>query len=299
MKVEIELVVTDLDNTLYDWVTFFACAFYEMIRVASRHLEVPEERLLDECRMVHHQHRDSEVPFGLLETPSVKKRYGALSRPEQAKALNEAFHAFNHERDRVLKLYPGVYETLEYLHQVVRVVGHTEARAANAVFRLHKLGISGLINPLYALEQSGTEHPDPVRVLQYMRYIDENVRLLPESERKPNPGVLLDICNDEGISPRRALYIGDSIARDIGMAKAAGVWSAWAEYGTRYDRKLWERLVRVTHWTAEDVARAEAAEAKHHYVKPDVVLNQDFSEILDHFSFVGHDREGSDGSCGH
>lgn len=94
----------------------------------------------------------------------------------------------------------------------------------------------------------------------------EHVRLLPFSARKPNPEVLLDICKDERVSPHRTLYIGDSIPRDIG-AKSAGVWSAWAEYGTKYDRKLWDQLVRITHWTTEDVKRAEEAQRKYGNVR--------------------------------
>src|SRR5262245_22262724 len=141
MKVPIELVITDLDNTLYDWVTFFSSAFYAMIAVAADLLKVPEEILLEECKLVHQRHHDSEAAFSLLETPTVQRRYGHLSRPDQAKALDAAFHAFNRERDQTLKLYPSVRETLSYLAQRVAVVAHTEASVVNALFRLRKLGI--------------------------------------------------------------------------------------------------------------------------------------------------------------
>jgi FMN phosphatase YigB (HAD superfamily) len=258
MTVKIDLFISDLDNTLYDWVTFFASAFYEMVHVAAEILGTPEEVLLDECKEVHIRHHDSEQPFALLETATVRTRYGGLSRQAQAALLDKAFYAFNRARNEKLQLYPGVQEALKEISRRVPVVGHTEASAANAVFRLQKLGVAGLVKPLYALEGLGLDHPSPERLIKYDSYL-RDVRFLGHHQRKPDVSVLLNICKDQGVSPERTLYIGDSIVRDIGMAKAAGVWAAWAEYGTKYDPELWNRLVRITHWTKEDVERAEQA----------------------------------------
>ena len=297
-KPSVRLLITDLDNTLYDWVTFFATAFYEMVKVASELLNTPQEILLDDLRIVHQRFHNSEHPYSLLETRTVRCVYQGLSYADTADLLAPAFQRFTEVRNETLKLYPNVAPTLKRLHDLgVGIVGHTEATVPNALHRLKQLRIDQYLRRLYAVKPIGDSRPDPFQRSPSFE-TSLNVFYLNQDERKPDPRVLLDICRDEGISLTQALYVGDSIARDVGMAKNAGLWSAWAEYGTRFDRKLWERLVRVTHWTAEDVARAEAAEAKHHYVKPDVVLNQDFSEILDHFSFVGQERGGSDGSRG-
>lgn len=61
VQVDIELSVTDLDNTLYDWVTFFASSFYAMVSRAAEILGTPVEMLLDECRRVHQCYGDSEA----------------------------------------------------------------------------------------------------------------------------------------------------------------------------------------------------------------------------------------------
>jgi FMN phosphatase YigB (HAD superfamily) len=281
-KVPIELVIIDLDNTLYDWVTFFASAFYAMISVAADILKVPENILLDECKVVHQRHHDSEAAFSLLETSTVTQRYGHLSRSDQAKALDAAFHAFNSERDRTLKLYPSVQETLSYLKQRITVVAHTEASAVNALFRLTKLGVVDSIDVLYALEHTGQGHPDPLRMEEYRKLLEniDRVRTLRQDERKPNPQVVLDICKDQGISPERTLYIGDSLSRDIGMAKAAGAWAAWAKYGTSYDATHWDRLVRITHWTPTDVERAQRVQEQYGDSRPDRVLAEGLGDVL-------------------
>lgn len=281
----IALVVTDLDNTLYDWVTFFVTSFYRMVDVAAELLGVDRDVLLDQLQEVHRRYHDSEYPFALLETRAVRERFAASSRLELKQRLDPALHAFNEVRAQTLKLYPSVHETLSYLHaRGTIVVGHTEASAPNAFFRLRKLQCLPLISRLYALEHVGEDHPVIEKNLRFQQD-RERIHLLRADQRKPNPAILLTICQEYGVPPSEVLYIGDSIARDIGMAKEAGTWSAFAEYGLRFEKSMWTKLVRVTHWTDEDIRRNEESRRLYGDTKPDVVLNESFSQILNCFSF--------------
>ncbi len=283
-KPTIRLIVTDLDNTLYDWVSYFVVAFYRMVDVAVDLLAVPRDTLLDDLRTVHRRYHDSEYPFALLETDCVVARYPNCDRKERKRLLKPAFDAFNEARDSTLALYPTVKETLRLVAAGgVAVVGHTEASVPNAIFRLTKLNCIDLFKRLYALEHTGQAHPEPDRASKYDLPI---VRKLHGAQRKPNPAVLLEICSDLNVAPGETLYVGDSIARDIGMARAAGVWSAYAEYGTRFAKTHWNDLVRVTHWTDEDISRNEAARAKYGNTQADAVLDTSFAQILDSFEFA-------------
>jgi phosphoglycolate phosphatase len=103
---------------------------------------------------------------------------------------------------------------------------------------------------------------------------------LSHHQRKPDPDVLLEICRDQGIDPEDTAYVGDSIARDIFMARTAGVLAIWAKYGASPTRRDYERLVRISHWTAADVARERELNEITHGIEPDVVLSHDFAEIV-------------------
>jgi hypothetical protein len=57
------------------------------------------------------------------------------------------------------------------------------------------------------------------------------------------------------------------------MAKRAGVTAIWARYGTRYNLECWTYLVKITHWTDEDVRREKDLKAKYGDVVPDFAID--------------------------
>lgn len=287
MKPAIGLVVTDLDNTLYDWVAFFTTSFYKMVKVAADKLGVSQDHLLDQLRDVHRRYNNSEHPFALLETAVVRERYPELSRSELACELDDIFHEFNRARKQTLRLYRGVRETLqELLLSGTTIVGHTEATVPNALFRLRSLDIERFFHKLYAVTPSGGGHHDKERSERLLQ-TTVDIRYLKSEERKPHPGVLLEICRTTGSSPKQTLYIGDSLSRDIKMAMEAGVWSAWAKYGTLVDPNVWSRLARVTHWSEEDIRRErEVRGSAEQSVMPDHILHSSIEEIFQAFQFI-------------
>lgn len=274
MPSRIELLITDLDNTLYDWVSFFAKAFSAMVAVAVDLLQVDRERLLDDLKRVHQRYHDSERAWSLAETDAAIQRWPDLSLATRCTVLDPAFHAFNRVRKERLTLYPGVAETLTSMSRLrVPVVGHTEASAVNARARVERLGLTSLLTRLYATDSGETIRDSRLAIVP-----------VPRDIHKPDPRILLEVCKEMGVPPERALYVGDSLSRDVGMARQIGMKAAWAAYGTRHDPEDWAMLVRVTHWTSEDVARAQRTQELFGESKPDVTLER-FDELLEHFEF--------------
>lgn len=274
------LLVTDLDNTLYDWVTFFAKAFRAMQTALCDQLQVDPSLVSAEFKSVHQRYGSLEAPFAALELPTIARRFPNLTRSEIADSLRPAFDAFNASRREHLALYDGVRPTLEALTAAgVVVVGHTEAIAINAYYRVVVLDVARYFRRLYALEGPAVNHPDPNRPRKLADPDPEFLRVLPASERKPNPAVLFDICRREGFLPQDTCYVGDSIVRDVSMAKQAGVKAIWARFGTNYERDLWDTLVSVTHWTDDDVKREVELRDQYSTIAPDAIVDS-FSELL-------------------
>jgi FMN phosphatase YigB (HAD superfamily) len=108
----------------------------------------------------------------------------------------------------------------------------------------------------------------------------EKIVELSHHQAKPNPSVLLEICSNEGVAAEQTAYVGDSVARDILMAKRARVFSIWAAYGAWHDPKMYADLVRVSHWTSDEVAREQRLKEEAKNIKPDYVASRSFAEVL-------------------
>lgn len=282
-KIPIQLLITDLDNTVYDWVSFYAEATAALVREAERLLDVPADEILDDLRAVHQRFGTMERPYALLDTDVVVRCLPRQTRRERATHLDAAFHAFDEARSQTLRMYPGAREALETIGRNCILVAHTESSAFNATLRLEVTGLSGLFRRVYAAADQDVVHPFPER-MQRVQELAEKMKLLPPLKRKPNPDIVLSICKEFGVEPDRCAYVGDSLQRDIVMAKQAGVCAVWARYGTNHSADHWRRVLRVSHWTANDVHRDELSRRALETMKPDAVIDR-FSDLVDILSF--------------
>jgi phosphoglycolate phosphatase-like HAD superfamily hydrolase len=266
---------------LYDWVSYFVPSFYAMLDVAVQIVGCDREKLLDDFRAVHQRHQDSEHPFALLETDAVRQRFDDLPIREVAQILDPAFHAFNSARRRNLQLHDGVKETLDFLTRSgTTLVAHTESKLYAAMDRLERLDLFRYFSKVYCRERSAPAHPNLHSPDWLDRFPMNRVTELSHQQAKPNPTVLSEICADEGVLPQHAAYVGDSIGKDVLMAKRAGVFAIWAAYGDHHDAVTYGALVRISHWTREEVVKERQLREEARMVRPDYVAHRSFKEVI-------------------
>jgi len=274
------LLIFDLDNTIYDWYSAFLPAFYEMVEIASQVLNCDREIVLDELQQVHRVHHDVEHPFSLIETTTVQRVIREMGEEKVWSLLDPAFHAFNTIRKSNLTLFPGTLEALNiFSNRGIQLVAYTDSKYFAAWGRIERLGLSELFEKVYCRERGNSPLP---------RHRDRAMRLppmgkvvqIPSHESKPNPRVLADIVAGQNQLMSEVGYVGDSLAKDILMAKRAGCFAIWAKYGAHTDRVMYERLIRVSHWTAEDIQREKNYALEAESIKPDFVCERSLDELV-------------------
>jgi phosphoglycolate phosphatase-like HAD superfamily hydrolase len=282
----VDLAVFDLDNTLYDWNAAFLPAFYLMVDVAAGLLRCDRETLLDQLKAVHVRHHDVEHPYGLFETDIVQ----ALVKVEGAepvwRLLDPAFHAFNKKRKDELHLFPHVRETLDELRRRrVRLVAFTDSKYFAAVGRIARFELGDVFERIYCRAKSVSELPtspfDGYRPEPIYNVSAAKVSELPANETKPDPRVLQDIVKREHTDIASTAYVGDSISKDVLMARRAGCYSVWAKYGVRRDPEMYNKLVRISHWTDEDIARERNFTDEASKITPDFICERSLAELLE------------------
>jgi len=113
-----KVLITDLDNTLYDWVEIWFQSFSAMLDAILSLTGFDAIELKKEIRQVHRKHGTSEYAFVLQEVPPLKSF--ARDQPVE-KVFNSAITAFRQARSENLHLYPTVRNTLELLKDVGRL----------------------------------------------------------------------------------------------------------------------------------------------------------------------------------
>jgi FMN phosphatase YigB (HAD superfamily) len=294
-KKNVSVLITDLDNTLYDWFEVWHTSFKAMLNEVVKKSGISEDVLIPEIKKVHELHGTSEYLMLLNEIPCLKEKH---PKEDILKIYKDAIEIYKTKRTETLKLYPTVLTTLnEIKRKGCLIVGYTDSQTLYSAFRFKELGLDGIFDFLYSApnhdfdagEHSETNHFFPSENNTLKETIHRDT---PKDASKPNPEVLISIIEDIGVSSHEVVYLGDSLLNDISMAQAVPVTDVFAKYG-EFDKttEKYELLRKVTHWKAEKVSHEkDIAENKKEVQKKDIIptieLNKSFAEILDLFEFV-------------
>jgi FMN phosphatase YigB (HAD superfamily) len=106
-------LISDVDNTLFDWVDIWYRSFTAMMSKVSEISGISSADLYPSISNVHQRYGTSEYAFLLEEIPELKARYGE----EILVVFGPAIDAFRQARKESLQLYPNVMSTLKALRE--------------------------------------------------------------------------------------------------------------------------------------------------------------------------------------
>jgi FMN phosphatase YigB (HAD superfamily) len=261
-----KLLVLDIDNTVFDWVTYYVHSYSALLERVSVAIGVGWDELAEQSKEVFEKNGSIEFPFVIQELPAVNDFFKADIDKMLDLAVRPARDEFLKMADLHLKPYAGVEMMLNQIKQTyptLPVVALTDAPRYVAMWKLNKLGLLHKFDAVYGL-------PDPkipvcdinrrvkvdpdilLKHLQHNRFgFAGKIRNLPDDYEKPGvrglKTVLMDYDLDESESLRKSvLWIGDNLRKDVGLGNKLGVSTGWAEYGTNIEKKHLECLSKFS-----------------------------------------------------
>lgn len=287
------VLITDVDNTLFDWVEIWHAAFSAMLAELLRLSGLDEAVLLPEIRKVHQRVGTSEYSFLISELEVLR---GPAGETPVLDFYAPAIDAFRAARQQSLEFYPGVQATLEELaRRRTLLICYTESLAYYSQYRFRKLGLDRLIDYLYSPPDHDLPHGlsrEGIRFYEPAHYelARTEHRFTPPGELKPNPDILLSILRSLNVPVEQAVYVGDSPRKDIWMAQQARVTDALAAYGAAQHQEAYALLRKVSHWPEADVER-EKALLGDAAIRPNYSLSC-FADLLEHIEFTAFKGHG-------
>jgi phosphoglycolate phosphatase len=284
-RIPANLLVVDLDNTLWDWFRAWYQSFSALLDGLADGTGLSRAELEEAIRPIHQARGTSEYSW-LVDELEVLRQYSGKLEPRDA--FDDALHAQNRARLAHTALYPGVAETLRSVATTgTPIVAYTESLEYWTHWRLKHLGLDGVIDRLY----SSPDHDAPAGLVpSSMRkygadaYVLEHTehRHVPPGVLKPNPVVLQTIVSEYGVDPSKVVYVGDGLDKDVPMAQQVGVVDVWAEYGRVQHMEEYEQLRRVSHWPDDMIAKERSEKDK---PNPSHTLKNGLPELLELFEF--------------
>lgn len=278
------ILITDLDNTLWDWFEAWYQSFSALLNGLQTVTGLDKGLLEAQIRSVHQQRGTTEYSNLIREVPALVE---FSKGRDPFDVFDEALHAQSSARRRATKLYPGVGDVLRALKaRGVRIVAYTESGAFWTEWRIRHTGLDGIIDVLYSSpdhDLAAGVSPADLRTGRYRGTYglrDTAHRQVPLGVLKPNIHVLSTILHEQECAPSQAAYLGDSLMKDIAMAQSAGVLDIYAAYGQAQHRDEYDLLRRVTHWTESDVERERTLAEPQDDVVPTITCYREIAEIL-------------------
>jgi phosphoglycolate phosphatase len=279
------LVITDVDNTLFDWLKTWEQSFTYLIGHISEITGVDVATLIWESRRIHRCHGTSEYRFLIRSLASLVTG----SSPEKVTGqFSETISTWLNIRDRNAVLYPGVADSLRLIRASgCAVAAYTESLRYYALRVANRTGLDGLLSSIYVLPDHKTPAditPDELAIYggSEMALSKTNCTTASPQMRKPDPQILLRIARDFNVGPSETVYVGDGLMKDMLMAQDAGVTDVHATYGDTRDSPAYALLRSVSHWSDGEIERERAITRRD--VRPSYSIAS-FGEILNLFTF--------------
>jgi phosphoglycolate phosphatase len=280
------VVITDIDNTLFDWFALWHGSFKPLLDEVAAQSGIPRDVLIADIKRVHEKHGTAEYAYLLGELPSLRAKHSAT---DVADLYQLSLGTYRATREKNLRLYPGVLATLKTLKESgCLLVGYTESMEVYTTERIKLLGLDGVLDIVFLPESHAA--PAELTTEQRKKYVPDVARLTetrientPKGEVKPNPDVLQAIIAKVGAKAMDCVYVGDSLNKDVLMAQQAGVADVHFKCGVAHGLEEYDLLWSVTHWPAEQV---EAEKKSSTMVRPTYVIDATYSDLLTLFNFT-------------
>jgi FMN phosphatase YigB (HAD superfamily) len=280
-------LITDLDNTLFDWVELWLNCFSSMLDSIVEISGISKEQLIPEIAAIHQKHGTSEYSFLIEEIPSLRS---VVNGRKATDVFAPSIKIYQSKRREYLRLFPTVAETLLKIKgRGTRIIGYTESMAFYSNYRVRRLGLDGVLDYVFCPEDhklpDGLSESD-LRNYPASHYILRYTKqeFTPKGSKKPDTVVLESIIKDLNLTKNDCVYVGDNLMKDVAMAVDCGIEDVWAKYGQAHKRPEYKLLQDVTHWTREEVEREQKIREREH-IHPTHTLDNGFSELFELFEF--------------
>jgi FMN phosphatase YigB (HAD superfamily) len=259
------LLITDVDNTLFDFGLYAEAGLTALVPAASQLLGMSPLDVAEELKAAYRIYNSVETPWAFEHMASIRHQPESEQR-RIARVLAGAYWA---GASRDMRPYEGVVETMSALWRSgTAIVAVSDAPIWEAWRKLRQLGLFQYFAGIVAVG-SLKRRPSPaaLKVEDVPEYRAPSrsplrfYRLLGDEDRKPSPEAYRRVLEEIPLPLSDVVVVGDSPLKDLVPARELGISAYWAEYGER-NRHLEYLLPRITPFEPPEAIESQAEAAR-------------------------------------
>ena len=259
------LLITDVDNTLFDFGLYAEAGLQALLPAARRLLGLAYDDAIAEIREAHTFYNSVEMPFAYELLPSMASRHDA-DRHRISRQLADAFWT---GASQGMAPYPGVASTMNHLwRNGTAIVAVSDGPMREVWRKLRRLGLLQYVAGIVAVGNLRRRREPILQPSDVTDYIDPHrsrsrfYQLLGHEDRKPSPLAYQHVLREVPMSLSRVTVVGDSPLKDLQPAREIGIPHLyWAKYGER-NRHLEPLLQSVTPFEPPEAVQSQKSAAR-------------------------------------
>ena len=176
MQKRVNFVVTDLDDTIWDWLSMWHSSFEPFLERISKDLMIDKNDLKNDFKQLHQKYGTSEASFIIedLKLLNEAQKEQVNSETGNKKSI---MHEYYYNKKNNLKFYDGVLKTLATIKASgAMIVGFTESHSFYTKYRIKSLNLDGLIDCIQL-------------ILEFLSLLEEFILKITGNHQKPNSDI--------------------------------------------------------------------------------------------------------------
>src|SRR5690606_17667652 len=141
---DVNFVITDLDDTIWDWVEMWYSSFSPYLERIAVETGIEIDLLKSDFKKLHQKYGTTEISFAYKELESINPDFHPLfeNSSEFSKSI---LHEYNSNKKNNLKMYEGVLDTLKFIKgKGAKIVAFTESNVFFTKYRIKHLMLDGI-----------------------------------------------------------------------------------------------------------------------------------------------------------
>ncbi len=228
---EIEMVIYDGDNTIWDWLAYATPAYEAMAKCISEETGIPEDDIIKAMQDFYVSANSIENE-GLVQGLEAMQIFDKVKNYDRTELIRKAQKTYSDVRRANMHVYPGIQKVMKATNETKKGnIILSDAPSFQVAMRIKHSKLSPYIKEVFARPTAKISLPPEIEERRKKGLYEAPFKVTEIEDEKPDTDLekILKMTKEE--IRKYVVIIGDNDKKDMGLARRYGCRGIHAVYG--------------------------------------------------------------------